>query len=83
MNILFSLRCGGVRDVERGPGVLAPVLSVFLGGFQLPLLTRLSRMEAYSDLFPFGPSPLPLFALAGAILVGLWRWKTPSPHPES
>jgi hypothetical protein len=62
------------RDVERGPfGVFEPMVQVLLGGFRLPALTTLSRLgggvEAY---FPFGPSPMPLFVLAAAILYGIW-----------
>jgi len=83
LSVAQSWALAMVRDVERGPGILAPILNVLLGGFQLPLLTRLSRMEAYADLFPFGPSPLPLFALAGAVLVGIWRWKSPAARSES
>jgi hypothetical protein len=61
------------RDVERGAGLLEPVLNVFIGGFQLPLLTVLSRMGGqYGDWFERGASPLALFALAGAILYGVW-----------
>jgi hypothetical protein len=60
------------RDLERGHGLLDPLLHVFLGGFRLPALARLARMEAYSEYFAFGPSPLPLFALAGAILFVIW-----------
>jgi hypothetical protein len=60
------------RDVERGMGILDPIASVFLGGFQLPALTAISRMQAYREFFPYGPSPLPLFVLTTAILYGVW-----------
>jgi hypothetical protein len=61
------------RDVESPFGVLNPVLHVFFGGFQLPLLTVLSRMgSAYGDFTVSNPSPLPLFALAGALVFVLW-----------
>jgi hypothetical protein len=61
------------RDVERGLGLLDPVLSVFAGGFKLPVLTVLSRMGGqYSEHFANGVSPLPLFALSAALLYGLW-----------
>ncbi|MGH9901066.1 MAG: hypothetical protein ACRD68_04410, partial [Pyrinomonadaceae bacterium] len=61
------------RDVERGLGVLDPVLNVFLGGFQLPALTTLSRVGAqYGDFFANGVSPLPLFLLTAAVLYGVW-----------
>lgn len=60
------------RDVERGFGVLEPVLQVFTNGFQLPALTVLSRMSEFQEYFSRGYSALPLFAVAGAILFGLW-----------
>ena len=64
------------RDVERGLGVLDPILHVFLGGFQLPALTTLSRMGGqYGEFFPQGVSPLPLFALTAVVLYGVWSPK--------
>lgn len=61
------------REVERGPGVLDPVVRLFVGGFTLPALTTLSRMGGqYGDYLSHGASPLPLFALAAAILFALW-----------
>ena len=62
------------RDVERGLGLLEPVLRVFTGGFQLPALTVLSRFSGgqYGDYFAGGVSPLPLFALTGALLFVVW-----------
>jgi hypothetical protein len=63
------------RDVERGLGVLEPVLRVFIGGFQLPALSVLSLMgDQYGGYAARGVSPLPLFALAGAVIFGIWRW---------
>jgi hypothetical protein len=54
---------------------------VFTGGFQLPALTVLSRMGGqFGEYFANGASPLPLFALAGAIIYGIWKW-TPSAPP--
>jgi len=62
-----------VRDVERGLGLLDPILHVFLGGFQLPVLTTLSRLGAqFGGYFQHGVSPLPFFALVGAVLYGVW-----------
>lgn len=61
------------RDVERGLGVLDPLFHVFAGGFQLPLLTTLSRFKTqFGDVFVNGPSPLPLFALTGVLLYVIW-----------
>jgi hypothetical protein len=69
------------RDVERGYGLAEPLLHVFTGGFQLPALTVLSRMGGqFGEYFANGASPLPLFALAGAIIYGIWKW-TPSAPP--
>ena len=62
-----------IREVERDLGVLDPILRVFLGGFQLPVFTTLSRLSGqYGDFFPDGLSPFPLFALTGIILYGVW-----------
>ena len=64
------------RDVERGAGVLEPVLHVFLGGFQLPALTVVSRIGGSSGGYmESGGSPLPLFALAGVVLFVIWSKK--------
>ena len=61
------------RDVERGLGMLEPILRVLVRGFQLPALNVLSRMGGqYGDYFTQGVSPLPLFALTAALIVGLW-----------
>jgi hypothetical protein len=61
------------RDVERGFGVLDTMLHVFIGGFQLPALTVLSRMSGpYGDYASGGVSPLPIFAVVAAILFLLW-----------
>jgi hypothetical protein len=61
------------RDVERGLGVLDPILHVFIGGFQLPSLTVISRMSCqYGDYASLGVSPLPMFVVAGAFLCIIW-----------
>lgn len=61
------------RDVERGLGVFDPIVRIFLGGFQLPALTALSRIAASSEILERGVSPLVLFAFSAALLYGLWR----------
>jgi hypothetical protein len=62
-----------VREVERDLGVLDPVLRVFLGGFQLPVLTTLSRLSGpYGEFFQDGVSPFPLFVITALILYGVW-----------
>jgi hypothetical protein len=65
------------RDVERGSfGVFEPVLQTLIGGFQLPVLTTISRVGGPLErFFPNGVSPLPLFVLTGAILYGIWQWR--------
>jgi hypothetical protein len=61
------------RDVERGFGMLEPILHVLFGGFQLPVLNVLARMGGqYGDYFGHGVSPLPLFALTAAVIFGIW-----------
>ncbi|MBI5085885.1 MAG: hypothetical protein HZB13_14955 [Acidobacteria bacterium] len=61
------------RDVERGWGVLDPIARVLAGGFQLPALTTLARLGGRTELLELGVSPLPLFALAAALIYGIWR----------
>ena len=62
------------RDVERGLGVLDPILHVLVGGFELPWLTVLSRMgNQLGEFLNRGVSPLPLFVLTGAILFAIWN----------
>ncbi len=61
------------RDVERGLGLLEPILHVFTGGLQLPALTTFSRMgNTYGDYVAGGVSPLPLLLVTAAILYGIW-----------
>ncbi len=61
------------RDVERGLGVFDPILHVFIGGFEAPALNTISRMGAQVGEFTSrGVSPLPLLALTGVILYGVW-----------
>jgi hypothetical protein len=68
------------RDVERGLGVLDPVLHVFIGGFQLPVLTVLSRMkDNYGDYASLGVSPLPIFILVAAVVGIIWSRKATAP----
>ena len=67
------------RDVERGFGVLDPILHVFVGGFELPMLTTASRMSgAFGEVVARGVSPLPLFVLVGAVLCAVW-WPPGTP----
>jgi hypothetical protein len=66
------------RDVERGLGVLDPLVSTFLGGFQLPILTTVANLPAQFERFiPNGVSPLPIFALAGVCIYGIWSLRAP------
>jgi hypothetical protein len=61
------------RDVERGLGLLDPVVRLLAGGFQLPALTTLSRVAGGHEILERGVSPLFLFTVCGALLYGLWR----------
>ncbi|MGH7820002.1 MAG: hypothetical protein ACREQ9_09525, partial [Candidatus Binatia bacterium] len=78
LSLVISWPLAMVREVGRGPGILNPIVTVLIGGFQLPALTTLSRIggEAYGTFFRQGVSPLPLFLLTSAILYGVWspRW---------
>jgi len=66
------------RDVERGFGLLEPVLHVFIGGFQLPALTVLSRMQGqYGDYAASGVSPLPILMAVAAVVAIIWAGRTP------
>jgi hypothetical protein len=61
------------RDVERGFGLLDPILHVFIGGLQLPVLTVLSRMQGqYGDYAASGVSPLPIFMVIAAVVAAIW-----------
>jgi hypothetical protein len=61
------------RDVEKGFGVLDPILHVFIGGFQLPALTVISRMSGqYGDYAAMGVSPLPVFAVTAVLICIIW-----------
>lgn len=72
-SIVLAWSLAMYRDVERGFGLLEPLLHVFTGGLQLPWLTTLSRMgSTYGDYFAAGVSPLPILLLVAAILFGLW-----------
>jgi hypothetical protein len=67
------------RDVERGLGVLDPILHVFIGGFQLPVLTVLSRMNGqYGEYASSGVSPLPILIVLGALLAVIWLARSSS-----
>ena len=61
------------RDVERGMGMLDPVINVFASGFKLPFLTLLSRVNGpWSEHFTNGYSSIPVLLLLGFIIVGIW-----------
>jgi hypothetical protein len=73
LSIVQSWCLAMYRDVERGLGIAEPLVRVFLGGLQLPILTTLSRMESLKEYFPHGPSPLSLFLLFGILIYFIWR----------
>ncbi len=57
--------------------VLDNVERVFLGGFQLPWLTVLSKLSTQYAPWLAQVSPLPLFVLAGAVIYLIWRLEAP------
>jgi hypothetical protein len=65
------------REVEHGMGLLEPLLHVFLGGFRLPSLVVLSRIDGLVSQYTLGDlSPLPVFVLTFALLYGIWKLPT-------
>jgi hypothetical protein len=65
-----------LADPDAGLGVLGPVLTVLTGGFRLPALTTLSRMEAYTRFLGDRVSALPLMLLTAVVVWLVW-W-----HPD-
>ncbi len=61
------------RDVEKPLGLLDPMLRTLFGGFQLPVLSTISRLEyLFGQWFPNGVSPLTLMVLAAAVIIVIW-----------
>jgi hypothetical protein len=60
------------RDVERGFGIFDPVVHILTGGFQLPVLTVLSRIGQFSEYTGPNPSPLPIMAVVALMLYAVW-----------
>jgi hypothetical protein len=61
------------REVESSLGILEPIVRFFLGGFQLPVLRTISRMDAqFGYLFPNGISALPLLFLVSCLILLIW-----------
>jgi hypothetical protein len=62
------------RDVERGRGVLDPVLDLFSHGPALPALTTLSRMATpWSGVAGRAWTAMLFYAVAGLLIWLLWR----------
>jgi hypothetical protein len=57
--------------------VLDNLERVFLGGFQLPWLTVLSKLSTQYTPWLAQVSPLPLFVLAGVVIYLIWRLEAP------
>lgn len=71
------------REVQAPLGVLDPVLRTLVGGFALPALRTFEWMgDAYGGFAARGASPLPLFLLAAALLVGMWAMRTRAERDE-
>lgn len=60
------------REVWRPLGVLDPVVRVFTSGFQLPVLTTLSRMEMFREWIPGAVSAIPLLLLGTVVIYLTW-----------
>lgn len=74
---VFSVTISWALAMYRGVlgplGLGEPLVRLFTGGFTLPVLTTLSHTSGqYGDFWAKGVSPLPLFALAAAVLWGIW-----------
>ncbi len=67
VGIYWSWCLAMYRDVELGAGVFEAVKNISFGGFRLPWLSVLQKMN-----FVENSSPLPLFALGAALLFALW-----------
>jgi hypothetical protein len=62
-----------VSEVERGLGILEPVISVFTSGFKLPVLTLMSRMQGpWSEHVVAGVSAVPVLVFLGLVIAGVW-----------
>lgn len=61
------------REVWRPLGVFEPVIRVFSGGFELPALTTLSRMEMFRPWVPTTVSAIPILLLTAVVLWVVWR----------
>ena len=71
--LLISWPLAMHRDVERGFGILEPIINVFAGGFELPVLNTLSRMGGvYSEYFVNGVSAIPVLVFLGLAIAGVW-----------
>lgn len=64
------------RDVERGLGVAEAVLRITLGGFELPWLTTVKRMPAFSNYVGPTTSPAPILVAASLAIFLMW-WLRP------
>ena len=59
--------------------VVAEILRVLFGGFQLPITDVLSRMPHYLPFMTRQASPLALMALCAILIYGIWRYPAPEP----
>lgn len=73
ISLVISWPLAMYRDVERGMGILDPIVNVFTSGFKLPVLTLLSRIDGpWREHVADGVTALPILLLLGLILFGVW-----------
>jgi hypothetical protein len=79
VSIVESWSLAMYRDVEKPLGLLDPILKTFLGGFQLPVFSTISRLQSqFGSFFTNGVSALPLMTLAAVLIFIIWTpliWK--------
>lgn len=62
-----------MRGVERGLGILEPVMSVFTSGFKLPVLTLMSSIQGpWSKHVVAGVSAIPVLVSIGLVIARVW-----------
>lgn len=78
--VLVVAESVSIAMVRSQHGVIDNMMKVFLEGFQLPWLGTLSRMATQYAPFLEGhqASALPFMTLAGVLIYGVWKIRTPA-----